>query len=464
MNFKYRAKQLILWSGDTIGLVLALFLSLALRQLGWPSITQIAIHLPLLWMLIVVWTVSNYINGLYDLGKINTADKYRLLTQAGTMSLVMSVITFYLFNTTSSATPKTVLVLTVILGYGLATLWRQFSSNILALVPLHTRIILIGYTPETAEVIELLKNNPDKGYSVTALFDPDRASKAAVIPKEISVYSTISTLRAAITTHKAHTVIPAPGFSNHPDTVRELYELLFWPVRIMEFSTFYETITGRVPAASYSDGWFISNLVNRDQQLYDSVRRVLDYAVGIGMGILFITLFPFIALAIKTNSKGPILFKQKRMGWRSTTFTIQKFRTMYALAADGSAETEGAVFAQKNDDRITKVGTFLRKTRLDELPQFWNLLRGDISLIGPRPERPEIFAKLETAMPYYHLRLLVKPGITGWAAINQHYAGTIDEAIQKLQYDLYYIKNRSALLDLVIVLRTINVVLRMMGQ
>ncbi|MBP7992593.1 MAG: sugar transferase, partial [Candidatus Magasanikbacteria bacterium] len=272
------------------------------------------------------------------------------------------------------------------------------------------------------------------------------------------------TLRAAITTHKAHTVIPAPGFSNHPDTVRELYELLFWPVRIMEFSTFYETITGRVPAASYSDGWFISNLVNRDQQLYDSVRRVIDYAVGIGMGILFIALFPFIAVAIKTNSKGPILFKQKRMGWRSTTFTIQKFRTMYALAADGSAETEGAVFAQKNDDRITKVGTFLRKTRLDELPQFWNLLRGDISLIGPRPERPEIFAKLETAMPYYHLRLLVKPGITGWAAINQHYAGTIDEAIQKLQYDLYYIKNRSALLDLVIVLRTINVVLRMMGQ
>lgn len=464
MNFKYRTKQLILWAGDNIGLIIGLFLSLALRQFHWPSLEQIVIHLPLLWILIVVWTVSNYINGLYDLGRISGADKYRRLTQASAMSLVMSAIAFYIFNTSSVATPKTILVLTVLLGYSLSALWRQFSSNILALVPLHTRIIVVGYDNETADLIDLLIKNPGKGYSVAAVFDPNHSIKPETLSKEISVYTNLTALRAAITTHKAHLVVPAPNLSGHPDIVRELYELLFWPVRIMEFSTFYESVTGRVPASSYSDGWFISNLVNREHQMYDSIRRAMDWVVGIGMGFIFLGLFPFIATAIKFNSKGPILFKQKRMGWRSTTFTIQKFRTMYVLAADGSAETQGPEFAKKDDERITPVGKFLRQTRLDELPQFWNLLRGDITLIGPRPERPEIFAKLESAMPYYHLRLLVKPGITGWAAINQHYAGTIDEAIQKLQYDLYYIKNRSVLLDLVVVLRTVNVVLRMMGQ
>lgn len=464
MNFKYRIKQFILLTGDALSATIALFLSLALRQLAWPTFDQVALHLPILVIIILVWSISNYINGLYDLARTKAEDHYRRLMQAGAMSLLMSIIAFYIFNNTTAATPKTILLLTIIFGYSLSALWRYFAQDILTLVTLQNKIIIVGYDKESAELIRLLEGSEQKGYLITAIFDPTKTIKNGLVDKKIEVYSNLATLRAAITTHKADTVVPAPSLSNDPDTVRELYELLFWPVKIVDFSSFYESLTGRVPASNYSDGWFISNLVNRDHPVYDSLRRALDYVIGLSMGVACAIFFPMIALAIKLNSKGPILFKQERMGWRSTTFKINKFRTMYVLAADGSAETAGAVFAQKDDDRITKVGKFLRKTRLDELPQFWNLLKGDITLIGPRPERPAIFAKLEAAMPYYHLRLLVKPGITGWAAINQHYAGTIDEAIQKLQYDLYYIKNRSFLLDLVIVLRTVNVVLRMMGQ
>lgn len=464
MNFKYRIKQIIVLTGDALNAAIALFLSLALRQLAWPSLTQIAYHLPVLLIIISVWTVSNYINGLYDLNHLQNRENYRRLTQAAAMSLVMSIVAFYIFNNTTAATPKTILLLTIILGYGLSALWRLFSFEILSFTKLHTNLILVGYDDESAELTRLLENNKQQGYIITAIFDPTKKLKNGMLDKQIEVYSNLATLRAAITTHKADVVVTAPSLSDDPGTIRELYELLFWPVRIIEFSTFYESLTGRVPASSYSDGWFITNLVNRDHPVYDSARRGLDYFVGIVMALVCLALLPFIATAIKMNSKGPVFFKQQRMGWRSTTFKLHKFRTMYVLAADGSAEMQGAEFAKKDDERITKVGKFLRKTRLDELPQFWNLLRGDITLIGPRPERPEIFAKLETAMPYYHLRLLAKPGITGWAAINQHYAGTIDEAIQKLQYDLYYIKNRSILLDLVVVLRTINVVLRMMGQ
>jgi len=179
---------------------------------------------------------------------------------------------------------------------------------------------------------------------------------------------------------------------------------------------------------------------------------------------VFIIFFPLIAAAIKLSSPGPIFIRQRRVGQVGREFTLYKFRSMFALSQDGSAETQGVEFAQKNDKRITWVGKILRRTRLDELPQVWNLIKRDVTLIGPRPERPEIIRELEKRMPYYPLRHLVRPGLTGWALIHQNYTDTYDTSLQKLQYDLYYIKNRSFLLDLSIILRTINVLTRWMGQ
>lgn len=463
MNFMYRFKQLILLSGDAIAYAVAIVVSLGLRQLAVPSMSTIALHIPLFLQLFILWSIINYISGLYDLGRIGAADRYKRLAQAGLMSFVVSMIAFYLKGETL-VTPKTILFLSILIGYSLSGLWRILFAKILAISRLQTRIIFVGYDDDVKELTTMINATREKGYQVVAIFDPSKSIKNADVAPGIEVYSSLAAIRAAITTHKAQVVVTAPSLKDDPDVVRELYELLFWPVRLMDFSTMYEIITGQVPAASYSDSWFISHLVSGDHPAYESIRRGLDYLAGLVLIIGFLITFPFIALAIKLNSRGPIIFKQQRMGWRGQQFFLYKYRTMYALSADGSAEIEGAEFAKHNDKRVTAVGKFLRKTRLDELPQLINLLRGDITLIGPRPERPEIVQKLESVMPYYHLRLLVKPGITGWAAINQHYAGTVSEAIQKLQYDLYYIKNRSLLLDCVILLRTINVMIRMMGR
>ncbi len=463
MNPSYRIKQIILLAGDIITTAIALFLSLTLRQLSIPNSNTIAQHLPLLIILMITWIVSNYINGLYDLARLNQADRVRRLFQAGIMSFFLSVAGFYSFGNTM-VTPKTILVFSIVIGYILFGLWRIAFSRTLSLSRLQTKVIIVGYDEETKDLTEIISNNPGKGYAVVAIFDPSHTLKSSQIPEGISIHTNLTTLRAAISNYNAQLVVTAPSLSSNHEVMSELYELLFWPVQISEFSSLYEIVTGRVPASSYSDSWFITNLVNHDSALYESVRRLIDFAAGIILGIIGLILFPFIALAIRLDSKGPIVFKQVRVGWRSKHFFLYKFRTMYALSADGSAEKGSAQFAETNDERITWVGNFLRRTRLDELPQAWNLFKGEITLIGPRPERPEFVAKLESALPYYHLRLLVKPGMTGWAAINQHYAGTLEEAIKKLQYDLFYIKNRSLLLDTAIVLRTVNVILRMMGR
>lgn len=463
MKFKYRLQQVILFSGDCIGVALALFLSLVLRQLSWPNPAVIAAHIPLYLILMVVWALSNYSNGLYDLTRLSGPDRFRNIYHAAGLSGVGSVIAFYVIGNTA-ATPKTILVMTVIIGYIIAAAWRTIYTNVLSLTRLQTRIVLVGHDQETLELARTIAEHPEKSYAVAAIFDPTNKLKANDLPFKTEVYSNLTTLRAAITTHKIHVVVTAPSMANQPEIIRELYELLFWSVQITDFSDLYETVTGRVPASSYSDTWFITNLINRENPLYENFRRLVDYSMGVILGAIFIALTPLVALAIRLNSRGPIIFKQVRVGWRGEHFFLYKFRTMYALSADGSAEKNGAQFAQTNDERVTRVGRFLRQTRIDELPQFINLLRGDVTLIGPRPERPEVVEQIEKNLPYYHLRLLVKPGLTGWAAINQHYAGTLEEAIQKLQYDLYYIKNRSALLDIAILLRTVTVVVRMMGR
>ena len=198
--------------------------------------------------------------------------------------------------------------------------------------------------------------------------------------------------------------------------------------------------------------------------MYEKWQVIVDCSVGVLLGVLFLVFLPLVAVVIKLTSPGPIFFKQQRVGKHGDVFTLYKFRSMYALSADGSAETGGYQFATKKDTRVTPVGRVLRRTRIDELPQVLNLFKRDMSVIGPRPERPEIVADLTKDMSYYPLRHIVRPGLTGWAVLHQHYADTHEKSLEKLQYDLYYIQHRSIILDLSILLRTLNIVFRLMGQ
>ncbi|WP_309738986.1 sugar transferase [Chamaesiphon sp. OTE_20_metabat_361] len=188
-------------------------------------------------------------------------------------------------------------------------------------------------------------------------------------------------------------------------------------------------------------------------------RRVLDIGCGLIIAAIFIIVFPFVAIAIKLDSPGAIFYKQERVGLKGAKFTIYKLRSMVQ-----NAERNGAQWATKGDARITKVGNFIRKTRLDELPQVINVLKGEMSMVGPRPERQQFIDKLEHQIPNFNKRLAVKPGLTGWAQVNYGYGSTVEDAKIKLNYDLYYCKHQSLALNFQILLRTFAVVLRMQGQ
>jgi exopolysaccharide biosynthesis polyprenyl glycosylphosphotransferase len=220
--------------------------------------------------------------------------------------------------------------------------------------------------------------------------------------------------------------------------------------RVTDQATFVEKLLGEVPADSISAEWFLKADV-QNHGSYEAVKRMMDLLVS-ALGLLIsLPLLPLAMLIIRIDSRGPVFYKQIRVGQYGASFTMYKFRTMRA-----DAEKHGIQWAQKNDDRVTRVGRFLRRTRLDEMPQLFNILRGDMSLVGPRPERPEFVHNLEQLLPHYRLRHLVKPGLSGWAQINYRYGASVADAHRKLCYDLYYLKHRSLDLDVAILIRTIG--------
>jgi exopolysaccharide biosynthesis polyprenyl glycosylphosphotransferase len=232
-------------------------------------------------------------------------------------------------------------------------------------------------------------------------------------------------------------------------------------VNVIPMPLLYERITGRVPVEHVDNHWMVV-LPFEDDSLfnpYRSLKRILEVLLAlIGIGIFLLLLLP-IALLIRMDSRGSIFYTQERVGLNGRIFKLYKFRSMVQNAEAAT----GAVFAGQNDTRVTRIGRFMRKTRLDELPQLINILRGDMSLIGPRPERPQHVVRLTKTIPFYRTRLIVRPGLTGWAQVRYKYGSTDEDALVKLQYDLYYIRHHSLLLDLNIMLRTIGKVLTLSG-
>ncbi len=463
-------RQILLLLADFASYYIGFILALSLRTLSLPPIENLVHHLGPFTIVFSLWIIANYVNGLYDLRLMTLNSNTRRTIESAIVAFLIGMFFFYLVPS-DNITPKTILFLTTTIGFGIAALFRAFYLTYIGTHKLKTRILFLGVTEEIQELISIVTSQPNLGYHVSVIIDPDKHFQKPPHPG-VELYHTLNTLRPAIDTQHIHTVVVAPDMSNKDEVKRELYELLFWQVQILDMTSFYEMVTGRIPPSTFSESWFLSNLQTAEHPVYTKAKRGVDIIFGVFFGLIFIILFPLLAIAIKLSSPGPIFFKQQR-GERETNrmvgeggkiFWMYKLRTMYVLAEDGSAETHGYEFAKKNDTRITPVGTFLRKTRLDELPQAFNLLKGEVTLVGPRPERPEIVEKLTQLMPYYPLRHIIKPGITGWAAIQQHYTDDIESSLKKLQYDLYYIKNKSALLDLSIILRTINVVLRGMGQ
>jgi exopolysaccharide biosynthesis polyprenyl glycosylphosphotransferase len=252
------------------------------------------------------------------------------------------------------------------------------------------------------------------------------------------------------------TVILAIPRNRSEHLVRNILEARLKGMQVLDMADVYETLTGRIPVGNIGDQWlvFAQGFYMLRTDYVQKLKRLMDFSAS---GLILLAMSPLIGLAIlaiKLDSPGPVFYTQQRVGKDRKIFTIYKFRSMQYRAEQGRAQ-----WAQEKDPRVTRVGRILRLTHFDELPQIWNIFKGEMSLVGPRPERPEFVEVLEKQVPYYFVRHTIKPGLTGWAQINYRYGASVEDAHTKLEYDLYYVKNMSLFLDLKIILRTVGVVL-----
>ena len=424
MNPGLTVKRAILLLGDILVLYGALATTLAIRYgtlLGTPAAAS---HFRPFSVLFVFWIALFYINNLYDMrGQKNTGAWRRGLAGALTASAVVSIVFFYLVTDYGIA-PKTNLFVFLIAASGLMYGWRSlYNAIVRRRVPLAETLVM-GETVTAMEIMKAIRENPQLGYRLTK--DPAQA-ELVIVPPAARADTGLATM---------------------------LYRAAAAGITVTDTTSFYEAIMKKLPVAELEPAWFLGKIANR-KTVYDFVREPVETAVAFALAVVTLPVTLLIALAVGLTSKGPVIFRQKRVGAFGKEFVLLKFRSMVANSPDGSAEAgTGAVWKTANDPRFTKIGRFLERTHLDELPQLMNIMRGEASFVGPRPERPAFVEELAKTIPYYDLRHLVKPGIAGWAQLNYKYGASAEDAYEKLQYDLWYLKNRSFWLDLSIIAKT----------
>lgn len=454
---KNKLKQIILLAGDIILLFLSLYLALLIRYFEIPTSNALAIHILPFSLIFIGWLVIFYIFNLYNLHlAVNNSRFLQALFKGIIISSGASIIFFYLTPQFNIA-PKTNLLIFIIIFTVLILLWRLFYNWLLKSYMPKTNIIIVGYNDRIDEIINEIRSKPHLGYNITALIDEEEK----IIKERQNNFEILSNLENLIGLVKRKN-ISAIVLSNNPHQSEKLRSILFdcipLKVNFVSLANFYENITGKIPIDSINQMWFLENLSESNKSFFDFFKRVYDIIFALLLIIASLPFWPFIALIIKLESKGPVFFVQTRAGKNNKPFNLIKFRTMKEEENDRTLTIEG-------DKRITKFGSFMRKTRIDELPQVLNILNGDISLVGPRPERPVLIKELEKKIPFYNERTLVKPGITGWDQISgEYHSPSYEDTLKKIQYDLFYIKNRSIYLDLSIILKTISTVLSKGGR
>lgn len=436
-----RQKKTLLLLGDVLTLIGALALTIFIRYGEANFVLQFSVHWPRFIFIGLTFIVSLYINQLYDLNLRAGSPSFLKRTANTIISAgIVSIIYFYL-SISSEISPKTNLALFIALFIILFYVWRR---TFLAFDELKdkTGLAIIGDNEKTQTIKEELLKNPGANYSLEMV---------------IASRDDFSELAGKITSNRIKTVVLCDDF-DAKTTGPFLLSLLPQQISVFNYPDFYEDLVHKIPVEALSTEWFLDNLKEGNRHLFQFVKRIVDIFFASFILLATFPLWPVIALSIKLGSNGPALFKQERLGRQGKRFSILKFRTMKTEENDGTHTEEG-------DKRITTLGRFLRKTRLDELPQTINIIRGDMSFIGPRPERPELAQELEESIPFYNVRLIVKPGLSGLDQVSgEYHSPTRADTLKKLQHDLFYIKNRSIYLDSIITLKTIAAVFKGYGR
>lgn len=447
-----KAKKIMLLAGDVFMLFASLPIALLLAFRNEFNLEMYQAHLfPFLGIYFFI-LVAFYVIGLYDLRFFKPATS--LLPSIFMVNLaggVFGAVLFYILNN-PSITPKTNLAISIAASCLLIWLWRALFQRYMG-THLKINVAIAGINEHARELAQIIELRPYMGYNIAAVIATDSLFSAESLENK-KVFLPDENLAANLQREGIGTVITAENPHLNPALAQAFYECIPHKIKFLDLAQSYELLTGRIPISYISQTWFLEN-INEKKQLYDTIKRVTDAIVAF---LIFVTTLPFIPLiifAIKWESKGPAFYSQERVGQNKRLFHLIKFRSMIRDAESGKP-----IWAQEHDPRVTRVGAFLRRTHLDELPQMINIIKGDLSLVGPRPERIEFVRELEGQIPHYNIRHIIKPGFTGWAQVNFRYARTPMDTYEKFQYDLYYLKNRSFVLDIAILLKTLNLFFR----
>jgi exopolysaccharide biosynthesis polyprenyl glycosylphosphotransferase len=408
--------------------------------------------LPLAWLLLMVDS--------YD---IHTASNWRRTLRATAVAPIVGLLAYSLLftiNIDPNSLPRIAVGAFLVLASFLTLGWRAVYIRLYTSSGLMRRVLIVGAGKAGRTLVEAYRKLNPPPFLIIGFIDDDPAKRGKSY-HGFAVLGDSEHLLDLVEEYRISDVVVAITGEIKGETFQTVLDVQERGIEVTRMPIMYEELTQRVPIEHLESDWVIRSFVDqvRVSGMYEFSKRMMDIVGGFIGTILFLVLFPLISLAIILETGFPVFYSQPRLGKGAKPFNILKFRTMTQ-----NAEAEGIKAAQENDPRITRIGRFLRRTRLDELPQFLNVLRGEMSLVGPRAERPELVAEYQKQIPFYRARLLVKPGLTGWAQINYGYVATVKETVVKLEYDLYYIKHRTLGMDFSIVLRTIGTVLRRTGR
>jgi exopolysaccharide biosynthesis polyprenyl glycosylphosphotransferase len=426
-------------------------------------------HQPIIWhpkvviagLALLSWSVAARITQAY-----NHRNLYNRLTSSFCALFSFCIMFVFLLVLGYPFATDEVTYLSILMFYIVTTVpvlctWRVLFASIINLPLFRPHAVIIGADAVGERIAKELCNAQQYTANVLGYISVNPTEGEKRHKDGLPILGDQRTLRSLVQQGQVDMIIMAIDYRTNPDLFQEVIELLPLGIAVEPMTTAYERITGKIPVEHIGDQWYVAlHPEVMISPLYVVWRKIFDLLFGLLGTVAVLLILPMLAPLIYFDSPGPIFYKQERLGRNGCKFIIYKFRSMHT-----NSESPGqAQWAKEGDARITRIGRFMRATHLDELPQAFNILRGDMSLIGPRPERHEFVTTLEKSIPFYHCRLSVKPGLTGWAQVKYDYGRSHRDALEKLQYDLYYIKHQSFILDIFIILRTFVEVLLHRGS
>lgn len=462
IQLRISERRLVMVAGDILASIIAIFSALGVwAYIGELSYDATFIISQTMWFFILtgLWMLLANANGYYEFSiAADFWSSLQRLILINVQLILIYVVVFFFSD--RDALPRLFIIYYSLISFTLMFIWRLFNPALIGWASAERRVLIIGTDWAAKTIIQTLQEHAATAYNIIGVISETVTDEHHI--NDIEIKGSGHDLLDVVNSENISELIVTSTRELPGDVFQAVMDAYELGVVITPMPLLYERITDRVPVEHVGDNWAVVLPISGTSVFnpYPFLKRLMDIFLALIGFVFFIPMLPFISLIIYLDSPGSIFYSQIRVGLNGRLYRIYKLRSM-----ESNAESDtGAVFAQKNDMRVTGAGRFMRKTRLDELPQLWNILKGDMSMIGPRPERPEHVKRLQEKIPFYRTRHIIRPGVTGWAQVKYGYGATDDDALVKLQYDLYYIRHQSLILDFGILIRTVGKVLRMSGQ